>query len=305
MKPINNLLGVFAFVALIVAQNSSSEVLKDPINRDEDISNTAVSVKVNALDNGFYEYIYDVESSSENKGRILSFAVDLYCKTPDPVLPFPESADQYFKDFLGDNKDYVSAQVYSVHQQAGAPSITTGHQAAWMITQKPGEYARGMRILSAAPPGNREYELLPSIKWIPDFTVRGLTKGPACPGQEDNFLGSNDWDKESLELNSLLSYSAPTVDQFHVGKGVSQISMTIHYAVNIDPKTFKVTPAHYKKYFTANPGTSQSISLPLKKKGKHLNLKLEVRAVASKKGKDKSDLDKHKDKDVFVIRTDS
>ena len=311
---------ITVIIACVTFTNLSADMLKDPRTRNEDISDTTVNVTVNHLSNGFYEYLYQVDSSVNNKGRILSFKLDISCNTSMEPVSFPESLDEDFTDASTGNH-HVPVQVYSTWGQAVLPGITVDNRASWAIARNPGTQSNNIRLLSSAAPGERQYTLTPSmdtegwdygtyqlddptVPWIPDFTVTGTTTGPACLGQEYSFPGSSAWGREPVEVNELLTYSEPKVDQFHVSKGTGNIAMTINYADNIDPKSFKVEPGYLRNYFHPTPGESESVSLPIKKNINLLKIKLDVRAIRVNKGKDKVDLDKMKDTDVFTIHVD-
>jgi len=85
--------------------------------------------------------------------------------------------------------------------------------------------------------------------------------------------------------------------------GARTIPMIIHYSYDISEKSFKVTPAHYKKYFSPQPGTHETVSLPIKNKGKHVRLILTAHSKdQSKKVKHANSGRKTTDVDMFVMR---
>lgn len=157
-----------------------------------------------------------------------------------------------------------------------------------------------------------------AVPWTADFTVTGITTGPACPGEEypDDGGGGGEarfpgslFAGESELINELLTYSAPLVDQFHLTAGTHELEMTIHYHEDIDPRTFRVTPEkqQLRRLFNPRPGTSETVRLPLDPGKNRLQLQVQSRFVPpgqsdrparEVRGRDGVSLDK----DVFVIR---
>lgn len=146
----------------------------------------------------------------------------------------------------------------------------------------------GISLLSANSPVARQYELSPSmapsapwdysdvdpsdetIPWVDDFTVFGMIEGPGCerapePPPEPTRFAGTPYPFEADGLNDLLSYSEPLRDRFHAEPGAGSFALTIHYREDLDPASFKVTPAKggLKRLFDPQPGTSQTVFLPL------------------------------------------
>lgn len=308
---------------LFLSFGANAEVLKDPRLRDEDISRSAISATYSILPDGMYEYLYTIESNKDNKGEIDTFKLDISCQDKFSPVSFSEPPTKMFENNSIDGM-HIPVQHYGVMYATYWLSITGDNQLVWGVGIKPGETARGYRVISPASPGKLKYTLEPlmdadgwdyisyeendpSVPWIEDFTVTGMITGPACPSKAEIFPGADRQRRESAETNSLLTYSAPLRDRFHVEKGIKEIELMIHYSDKIDPKSFKAVPGYIKHLFDPKPGTTQTVKLPLKKNGKDTKkakFKLEVHAVDAARGKDKTSFDRMKDKDEFEIRID-
>ena len=298
----------------------------DPRLRDEDISATMVDVEVSITSEGFYRYEYTVIAPVENKGHIRSFRIDLSCEEePDRAgLPEQPESARFIGNSSADGKH--APVVISVGEGGkGLFSVSRSNQIGWGIHLSADQTVSGLILTSTSPPVNRRYKLVPfmdtsgwdygafeeddpEVPWIDDFTVRGMIEGPGCsadeppPEEESRFPGtSHGFGPE--RINQLLTYSEPLRDQFHVPEGTETLTMTIHYHEQIDPDTFRVQPAWARRLFNVEPGTSETVELPLRH---HRNrFQLEVHPV-------KSDLPRHedpyhhsfKDKDVFDIRVE-
>lgn len=327
---------------LTMLKSGYSEALKDPRTRDEDLSKTVITVKTNVLSNGYYEYVYDIQSPVDNKGIIRTFKIDVSCAHDFGSTSYTEEPSQYFKGDYSKDGQHIPLQAYPVYGFTARLAISEYNQLGWLVYMEPGKTAKGFRIVSPAQPGLRRYRLIPSMQpdgwdynsyneedptvpWIDDFTVTGIISGPACPDDIERYPGTNKHEKESQEINNLLTYSAPLKDRFHVEKSTKEVEFTIHYGDNIDPKTFKVEPRRFESFFSPKAGTKQTVMLPLDKRHWRTRLKFEVRAKID--GNDKRTphfggqgfgegrsknkhssgtlgLESMKDTDVFEIRTE-
>lgn len=282
----------------------AEQILKDPRTRDEDISATEVTVAVNQLGGGLYEYVYSLSSAQANRGIVLSFAVDVACDIEFAELPYPQAPDPRFRNHSQDGL-HVPLQGYGAPGQSGPASISAANAVAWLVALHPGNSASGMRLVSPAPPGPRSYLLIPdmdtagwdygpyeqdeSIPWINDFTVNGTITGPACstePVEEpERFPGTSSRGRpgEKLEqLNWLLSYSAPMHDQFHLPAGTTEFEMIIHYGADLEPRTFRVVPERsgLRRLFNPQPGNSETVTIPLQAGTNRIQLQAQTEFVA-------------------------
>lgn len=311
---------------------------KDPYLRDDDISHTTVSVEVGRNELGLFVYKYDLVMPAENTGAVRTFRLDISC---DELV---DNAGFDPRDFPSDASPSVSVDHRHVPVAIDAPwgqsgmfGISEGNAVHWGVVGKPATSKMGLQLISPYPPGAREYRLVPNMRyreeeydysgvaedddtvpWTNDFTVTGITTGPACPGEEYPAGGDDDGDKlfsgtrfpgESAESNELLTYSAPLQDQFHQPEGTREVQMTVHYHATIEPRTFRVTPEKHqlRRLFNPRPGTSETVRIPLDPGKNRIELQIQSRAVppgqADKpaqevRGRDSVSMDR----DVFVIR---
>lgn len=275
----------FLICSLVMLAANAKEP-RDPRTRDEDISGTTVSVNVfhAARDDGLYEYVYTVHSSVNNKGSVLSLDIDLSCALEN-ILELPEAeTTQGSLGHYSVNGPYVPAIISADYGQAFLPSIGgVTRKASWGLSLDPGESSTGLRLLSAAAPAFRKYELVPfmdndrswayperpqpDIPWISDFTVTGAIAAPGCPNEsvpldEPRFAGAHRR-AEADPINALLSYRAPLTNRFHVEAGTKNIILDIVYSKHIDPATFAVEPDALRALFNPVPGGQESVVIPL------------------------------------------
>ena len=305
------MLGVFFWLGCAWAEPDGE--LRDPRFRDEGIAATLVTVDVSLNQHGHYVYTYDVVSPESNTGRILQFIVDTSCTDKVDHRGFseeayPSKADRSFSE----DERHVPVAVNAPWGQAAAFGIGLKNNVGWLVALNPGEQRTGLTLISPYPPGDREYKLIPSVRfgeeqwdysgymeddpelpWIPDWTVTGMTTAPACPGEEypeegepsPHFDGTL-FPGQDKELNGLLSYSEPLRDQFHLEAGSRELVMTIHYREDIDPKTFRVTPNHLKqgKLFNPKPGSSETVRIPVGSGMNRIQLQAKSRFTAPDEG---------------------
>lgn len=323
------LLAIAISAMSLSALSQEPTVLRDPHLRDEDISATTVTSTVARLSDGTYEYKYNLAAGTLNKGRVLSFGLDISCTLVFEGYSFPEAPDPHFTRDLALGM-HVPLQPYTLFQNGAAanPSISVISELNWLVGLSPGRKFTGLRLLSPAPPGPRQFRLTvsmdtadveadgsgwdysdteddPTVPWESDFEVRGITTAPACakapPVPPARFLGNGN---ESNAINSILSYSAPLMDQLHVPSNQKSLELHVFYSGDIDAKTFRVEPGNLKGLFHPAPGTDEVVQVPLKEK-KKIVLKLEAKAVSSSEPRKQDPLDhSFVDRDVFTIRRD-
>lgn len=269
------LLLLAVFSANVIAQ-------KDPSTRDENISDTNVTVSTRHLDNGLYEYIYTLSSGEFNKGKILSFLLDISCKDYPQVSTDSNFITSGYGINASTDSSYIPVKVAGRYEQF-PPHITIDNKINWLVGLLPGGSVSGYKVISPNSPAKREYTLKPewetrwwgydeeyipeSWPWVDDFIVTGLINGPSCPSEQPTlYPGSGD---EVEAISNLLSYSEPERDRWHVGADTDSLTLTIHYDQNIDPKTFKTEPGWTRSFFNPVPGGSDTAILNLKK-GKNI-----------------------------------
>lgn len=283
------LVAVVTAALLANASVGQERIGLDPRDRDEDISGTTVVVSIEEDAAGHFVYEYRLTSSSTNLGTVSSLDVDVACpevgdrgalppQRTDGVVYLDASLDTHYAP-LNMDADFGSAGVFG---------IDVRNQAGWLISLAPGEAVRGLRLISPNPPVSRAYVLDPAmgpsapwdysdvdpsdetIPWVDDFTVFGVIEGPGCeqaaepPPEPARFAGTPS-PFETDGLNDLLSYSQPLRDRVHAAPGQGSFALTLHYRDDIDPASFKITPAAggIKRLFNPQPGTTETVYLPL------------------------------------------
>lgn len=182
--------------------------LKDPRNRDEDLSKTVVTGRYVYRADGLYEYHYHVDSPAENKGIILTFQLDISCENPirkpEGLIIVPSMSD--------DGKFISIGAIDQNYNPRIGPRVSTDNMAHWFAGGiEPGE-SKIYALVSAEKPAYREYKLHPSVStfgwdytgtyideklpWIEDWIATGTTIGPRCSTDEspipDNPPGTGD-----------------------------------------------------------------------------------------------------------------
>lgn len=235
---------VLASFAFISSAASAADP-RDPRARDEDISSTEVSVMYERRDNGLYEYIYTVVSPENNLGKIQDIVIDLSCsKTVGGPTP-PPSSGEGFLGYISSDGAHVPVSISADYGQSGIYAIDMQNRAGWLLSMEQGSTITGLRLLSPAKPGLREYKIAPfmdndpswdypeepdpTIPWIDDFTVTGMIAGPGCPGvsppvDEPVFEGSGNLQIEPEAINKLLVYMTPMKDKVSVSLAGSHSS---------------------------------------------------------------------------------
>lgn len=298
--------------AIVISVSSDTLAAgKDPRTRDEDISATTVSVSYQRSPAGGYEYEYAITSPGSNKGRILTFTVDASCQEVTGVqgVEVEKISGGNFGVRSRDGK-HVAATVRADYGQAALFGVSRDNEAKWVVSLNPGETAKGLKITSPYPPATRTYRLVPSmdndpswnypetpdpsIPWIDDFTVTGITTGPACPnsnGRDDAkpFLGSAEAPRQNDATNSLLSYTGIERNRLHTTE--DSIDIEVHYSPNIDPETFQVEPASMRYLFRPVPGSSNKVRIPLQQARTALRLKVLARSPHPDSEGDRVDVD--------------
>ncbi len=178
-------------------------LLLDPRNRDEDITNTVITVDWEMLSDGNYAYNYSIETKPENKGTIHSFSIDVSCETPSKEpIGYPA-----LNSFSNDEKHIVIATDNPNYENISGPVITAKNRVHWLVLAGPGELNTGARIISKEAPVERTYTLEPvwdsanwayalyegdaTVPWIDDFIVTGTTIAPRCSTDTSPIPGSD------------------------------------------------------------------------------------------------------------------
>jgi hypothetical protein len=323
----------------ISAVTVSAETTSDPMARDENISAAYIEVSVEIHASGNYHYIYNVRSPKENTGTITTLSLDISCnEVPDPRGFDPDDFPAPSRRNFSEDSHHLPVAASATRGEGFALGVGAANTVAWGINLKPGSSSQGLQLLTPYPPGPRRYSLIPSIReneerwdysgieeddpdvpWIDDWTVHGITTGPACPGEEyEDGDDGEDHDArfpgsvhrgEQAALNHLLTYSAPLRDQFYLEDGSREVEMIIHYHPDIDPKSFRVTPERHglRARFNPRPGTAETVRLPLDTGKNQITLQVKSARDLPESVKQRAAMspprrsDAH-DRDVFVIR---
>ena len=315
------------FLLLFIVQGANAVERKDASLRDEDISNTIISVDVQQRDDGLYEYIYTVESINNNKGNISRIFITLSCDASfEPVsLPSSNGKPGYLGDVQAVTGSYTPAAIQADYGAASSFGLTVNHEALWGTRILPGQKRVGLRLISPAAPGMRSYLILPWLHyderyWIlpedgspvpsaRDFAITGMVAGPGCPGvtepPETALYPGTGYRVEPDNINALLRYRTPQKDRFHVPVGTKETTLHIFYDKSIDAKTFKVQPAWLKHYFNPIAGTNEQVTLPLKKARNKIKLSVHTIKATGTTRKENKSHHSYKDTDVFEIRIDA
>lgn len=328
MKTIMTRFGFAAICLAITLPAISEEELLDPRMRDEDISGSQVSVEVSTRPDGLYEYVYSIDAPETNLGTIMNFDVDLTCNHDfgEGVMPDPIGKEGY-TGIRAEPGTFTPVAVFADRGAAALYGVNAASVASYLVYQRPGEQRTGIRLISPVAPGLRSYVLIPAmdnderwdypeepdatIPWVPDFTVAGRIAGPGCPGLIDpieenpTFPGSREGNEREI-VNDLLRYEAPMQDRLHAVN--SAVQVTILYGDNIDPASFKVTPANLRKLFTPAPGGKETVSVPVGPGKTILRFEARLGKPAPSERANHRDSDEpsfsEKDVDVFEIRNE-
>jgi len=318
---IKSMIGIF--LCLFIIQGIHAAELKDSTLRDEDISASLISVEYFTRPDGLLEYVYNINSPTENKGKIVRALIDLSCTVSfeSVALPYADGKPGYLGGVTLSEPAHTPTAIHADSGSAASYGITENNEALWGLYILPGNSISGLRLVSSAAPGIRSYQLVPWVDYdetwsfpeddslVPDtedFIITGTIVGPGCPGVTEppataTYPGTG-FRVEPDNINALLSYRIPQKDRFHVAAGVKETTLHIVYSSDIDANTFKVQPAWMKRFFNPVAGTDEKVIIPLKKARN--KIKLSVHTVKVKGTTRKNDPGHHsfKDTDVFEVR---
>jgi hypothetical protein len=195
-----------SIMALLVMSVGSVQAsyLKNPLERDENISGLSIEVEVSHNDDGFYEYAYTVINPESSSGRLGMLFINLRCGLDlDPGdLPPQDDGERWNFGIGGTEEERASRTPAIVRSDKGNYGITVSGWARWGLWIGPGEEWDGLKIISPVQPGMREFRMDPRFSTDPriwdyeslypeeveqapkpgDFRVTGMIEAPACPG---------------------------------------------------------------------------------------------------------------------------
>lgn len=260
-----------------------AEVQKDAKLRDENISDTNLSVDVTKVD-GLYKYEYSLDSPSSNLGIISGIKIDISCDLDFGEVNIPVTEERL--DYLGNRSNdgkHVPIEVFAGYGMGSAYGVSRLNTATWGVYLKPGNAVSKLVLLSPAPPGDRHYQIKPSmdndpswnydqydendpsVPWIEDFTLSGMITGPACslgtPPDDQLYLGTG---VEPFQINSLLRYSQPTSNPVNITDPSDLLTLTVHYHKGINPQQFtaRLNGEDVSSLFNPLPNTHETVQLP-------------------------------------------
>lgn len=300
---------------------ASAEKLKDPAERDEDISGTEVSVEVDVTADGVYRYTYRLAAPETNLGDVGGFELNISCDKALPEIGIDKPG--YFRISSRDGRHVPAVVAWDSSEVHGPTRVNIRNQASWSyVDLAPGETREGMVIYSTAAPGTVHYKIEPI--WNPfgydtgdwthdadppedwavreDFIIHGIIEGPACPGDDEPRFAGSRFRGSPERINQLLTYSQPTRDRMRKPGGTEALEIVVHYHERLDAESFRVQPGWARRYFEPQPGGSQRVELPLRG-GAATRIQLEGRAGHSDKPRDEDPWHhSFKDMDVFEVR---
>jgi len=258
-----------------------------------DLSEIGVSVGYSENKNGQWEYRYSVTNDSQH--RLSQFLLDLVCEhsqsIADDEVPAPQGEGfidlaKYPEIELLRKGVHVPATLSAAYGAAAFWGISVNNEAFWYMKTAPGSISEGLLLVSKGRPTLRKYTITPYFELdmsredgAPEadeensYALYGLIIGPSCeestdvpPGEPDApiFEGTPPGAFGLEGVNHVLTYATPTQSQLSVPASQTDIALTVHYASDMDPASFKVEPGWIRELFHPAPGGSETLTLPLK-----------------------------------------
>ncbi len=258
-----------------------------------DLSPVTVRVEYSINKNGQWEYRYSVTNDSQH--RLSQFLLDLVCEhsqsIADDEVPAPQGEGfidlaKYPEIELLRKGVHVPATLSAAYGAAAFWGISVNNEAFWYMKTAPGSISEGLLLVSKGQPTMRKYTITPYFELdmsredgAPEadeensYALYGLIIGPSCeestdvPPEEPNnpvFEGTPPGAFGLYGVNHVLTYATPTQSQLSVPANQTDIALTVHYAGDMDPASFKVEPGWTRELFNPVPGSSETVMLPLK-----------------------------------------
>ena len=255
-----------------------------------DLSEVRLDVDYALGADGLWRYHYTIHNGSTS--ILESLFIDLSCYDGTEISDDISSSGQ--GDGYLDPSRYpgierlregvhVPARIEAAYGSAFRWGITMGNEAFWytktnpqssddglVLTSKGRPVARNFRIMPHPPlPEGDDDEHYPHLEEEEDYNLYGLVMGPSCHESTDIpdddhpdpiFAGTP---PREVGVNHLLTYSEPLQSRFTVAASENRIAMTVHYADEMDPDTFRVEPGWARELFSPKPGRSETVILPL------------------------------------------
>jgi hypothetical protein len=180
----------------------------------------------------------------------------------------------------------VPATLSAAYGAAAFWGISVDNEAFWYLKTDPDSTSEGLLLVSKGRPTMRKYTITPyfeldmshedgapEVEDENSYALYGLIIGPSCeestdvPPEEPNdpiFEGTPPGAFGLYGVNHVLTYATPTQSQLSVPANQTDIALTVHYAGDMDPASFKVEPGWTRELFHPTPGSSETVTLPLK-----------------------------------------
>jgi hypothetical protein len=134
-------------------------------------------------------------------GIMSSLLLDLNCDFSfEPIdLPYATGLSGYSEIESINLAPHTPSAIHADPGSAYMYALSVSGHALWGLYLRPGRSLEGLRLISAAEPGIRNYSIIPAfennelwayteddddnpdIPWKEDFTVNGMIVGPGCP----------------------------------------------------------------------------------------------------------------------------
>lgn len=286
---------------------------------EPDLSEVTLDVEYALSADGQWKYHYTVHNGSTIV--LESLFIDISCKEGTEIADDVSSLGQG-EGYLDPSKYpgierlregvHVPTRIDAAYGSAIHWGITMGNEAFWFLKTNPQSTDEGLVLTSKGSPVMRNFRITPyplldeaggEEHWEDeeDYNLYGLVMGPSCnessdaPIDDPNEVIFEGTPPREIGINDVLTYSEPLQSRFTVAAKEISVSMTVHYSSEMDPDTFRVEPGWARELFTAAPGGSETVTLPL-------NMGLNrFRLEAMKEGGTPSDWTS-RDLDIFEIR---
>lgn len=269
----------------------AEQTLRDPAERDEDISSVKLVTTV-AKEGKRYLYRYEISTPVHSIGYPDSFNLDIACPEIPNMAPTKSIGGPGQKFRLSRDGSHVDVDVRVPGDAKFDAGVTAFNEVTFNVPVPRGK-TKSFEVLSPSPPGYRLYyieaETVRNLRFydystvdeserddplIPsdsDWEVWGVTLGPACAQQVANPTTPAIFDGqktrfESRRINQLLRYEVDgNRNRLHAQPSQSTFKMRIYYAENIDVNTFKadLNGLDISALFEPDSGSSEVVSIPL------------------------------------------
>lgn len=271
-------------------------MLQNPVITDTDLQVTVAYTPAS----GIYEYRYKIVSGPSNKGHITDLFIDLLTTVPQATVYDPSLYnDPTRRDSASDDVQPPKNSIPIGMQSPGPPefwytSVTVEGVAMWGAFNEaahvlPGQSLSGFVIQSKAPPGLREFNIMPYFRYdgfpcedecpedigpnVENYRIVGATVGPVLPEELKLYNGKG----QSAAVNEFLAYSNLTATRITLPTNTRGFDLALKYGKTTLPSTFGATlnGVNMTTSFRPNPGAFDVVRIPLVKGTNTLLLSIE------------------------------